>query len=268
MLDRSLLLAALTLALVAGPGSVVAKQPAPPRTLAGHDGPSPLRTCLAQTRQAPDHALESARAWEAKGGGAEARLCQAMALFEGGHDDDAATRLEALAAQVTPTQPGGAPSGAVIAADLLSQAGLAWVRAGKPERAEKAYTLALARRPDDADLLTGRGFARAGQERYWDAIADFDAAIKRAPKSADAWFFRAGAYKAVDNYEAAARDIDQALALAPDDSGTLLLHGNIAALTGHADIARADWTKVGKLAPDSADARAAAANLGRLDKDE
>lgn len=213
--------------------------------------------CMTLAEKAPSDALESALTWQDHGGGDLAKLCQAMALFHKGDFKAAGTRLEAL----VPTLGKDSPQGA---ASLLGRAGWAWLRAGDNARAERLYTQALERTPQDVDLYIDRAFARAEEERYWDALSDLDTALAKDPKRPDAYLYRAGAYQALANDRQALADVDQALALRPNDPDAILLRGTIKAQIGDLAGAKQDWTRVRRMAPDSSAARTAQVNLDRL----
>ncbi len=241
-----LLPAALALALLAaGPAA------------AAIDHDQPLKSCLALAERRPAEAMDSARAWQERGGGDLARLCEALALFHKGDFAAAGARLEELAPALGRDDP-------KAAASILGRAGWAWLRAGDHPRAERLYSQALERQPDDVDLRIDRAFARAEAERFWDALADLDAAIARDPGRADAYLYRAAAHKALANDRQAAADVDRTLELRPGDPEALLLRGNIKAQGGNLAGAREDWTLIRRLAPDSAVARSAGVNLERV----
>ena len=257
--------AALALSvLAAGPaGAADRKHPAKPEpqaTPADREAVNHARestACLKLAERAPDAAFDSALTWEDRGGGDMARLCQAMALFHQGQFQAAATRLEDL----VPTLGSDTAEGA---SSLLARAGWAWLRAGNPDRAERAYGAALERTPQDPELLIDRAFARAEAQRYQDAVDDLNRAIVLAPNKADPYLYRAGAYRSLGKQDKAMEDVQRALALEPSNPEALLLRGNLRAAGGNQDGARADWQMVTKVDPDTANARAASDNLNRL----
>lgn len=216
-----------------------------------------LQTCATLAELKPDEALESARAWAQRGGGDPARLCEALALFHKGEFPAAGRRLEELAGALGREDP-------KAEAQILARAGWAWLRAGDSARADRLYTRALERQPDDLDLHIDRAFARAEAERFWDAVADLDLVIAKAPERADAWLYRAAAHKALSNTHQAAADVARALELRPNDPEAVLLRGNIKAAAGDARGAAEDWRAVIRIAPDGSQARAARLNLDRL----
>jgi tetratricopeptide (TPR) repeat protein len=223
------------------------------------DTAAEVNACLKQAERDADSALAMARAWEGRGGGDLARLCAVTARFHQGDFEAAATGFE----QLVPTLGAASPE---QAATLLARAGWSWLRAGKPERAEQAYSAALVRRPRDADLLIDRAFARADAEKYWDAVEDLNLAIQLKPDRADSYVYRAGALRALGQDSKAADDIAQALHLDPRNAEALLQRGNLRALGGNTDAARQDWQLVQQIEPGGSSARAAAENLKRLDQ--
>lgn len=213
--------------------------------------------CLKRAEDLPDFAFEEAKLWEKQGGGAEARLCQALSLLLRGDWALAAPALEAAA-----TELGAEPLAA--RADLWSRAALAWQNADQPDKAEAAYAKALALKPDDQQILTDRAIARAAVERYWDAIADLDKVIAKAPKQAEAWLLRAHAYRVLALNSKAMDDVDQALTLAPTNAEALLLRGNLLADADRLEEAKAEWERVRRVAPNSTAAADAVDNLNAL----
>jgi tetratricopeptide (TPR) repeat protein len=215
--------------------------------------------CMQLTRQDPHAAQRLAQTWLAHGGAHPAGHCAAVALIALGKYQEGATRLEQLARAMTK-----APAG--LRADVLDQAGQAWLLAGDPVRGYAAAGEALALQPGDPDLLIDRAEAAASAGYYNRAIGDLDRVLKTHPERVDALIYRASAYRALDRLDPARADIDQALTLTPDSPAALLERGNIRRLEGDADGARHDWEAVGHVAPGSPEAIAALANLEQLTK--
>lgn len=250
---HNLALAAVLLCATVAPSAVPAAA-APASQPAAAAEPA---SCIARAEQTPDAGFESALAWEDRGGGDHARLCQALALFHRGQFEAAAQRLEAL----VPTLGAQAPE---AAASLLGRAGWAWLRAGQPGRAEAAYTQAIGQQPDDPELLVDRAFARAEAERFHDARDDLDRAIALRPGTAEAYVYRAQAHRELGDLALARDDVARALELAPADPEALLLRGNLSALAGDVATAREDWSRVVRIDPGTTTARAARENLERF----
>jgi len=240
---------------------------APPRTSAAKPraadaDAATYNRCMTFARENPASARDLAADWQKRGGAHPADHCFAVALIGLKQYQEAATRLEALAQAMI-----HAP--AALRAEVLGQAGQAWLLAGDAARAYAADGAALELCPNDADLLTDRAEA-AGSAGWFDkAVADLDRVLKANPSRLDALVYRASANRALDRLDPALTDIDIALKLAPDSVEALLERGNIRRLQGDIPGARQDWLRVAKLAPGSAEEAAAKANIERLDvKDE
>ncbi|HLY46284.1 MAG TPA: tetratricopeptide repeat protein [Stellaceae bacterium] len=211
-------------------------------SLAGHDAAAAKKLALG---------------WQARGGAHPAEHCLAVALIGLQQYKEAASRLETLAQAMV-----RAPE--ALRAEVLDQAGQAWLLAGDPGRAYEAGGRALSLRPNDPDLLVDRAEA-AGAAGWFDkALADLDRALKAHPERLDALIYRATAYRELGRLDPALADVDAALALAPDSVPALLERGNIRRLRGDVEGARADWGKAAALAPGSAAEAAARANIERL----
>jgi tetratricopeptide (TPR) repeat protein len=213
--------------------------------------------CMEDARQKPAAAFDNANAWRIAGGGHPAEHCADVALIGLGRYAEAGAKLEALADAMAKGPPD-------LRAQVLDQAGQAWLLAGNPTHAVAALTAAVAVTPDDADLLTDRAEAFAGEKRYKEAIGDLDRALALDGKRVDALVFRASAHRALEEFDAARRDVDAALRLAPEQPDALLERGNIRGITGDEAGARADWRRVAEVAPNGAAAAAAKDNLAKL----
>ncbi len=214
--------------------------------------------CMAMARTQPEEAHESALAWRDRGGGDAAMHCIAVSLIGLGQHREAATRLERLALDRRRADPR-------ITADLLAQAGQAWLIAGDAQRAHADQTSALKLAPNDVELLVDRAMTLASTGAYWEAVDDLDRAIELAPERPDALVFRATAYRHLEALELAADDLARALALSPHHIEGLLERGLVRRLTGNPAGARADWLRVIELAPESPAGTAARSNLERMD---
>jgi tetratricopeptide (TPR) repeat protein len=214
--------------------------------------------CMEAARVTPQAAFDDANAWRIAGGAHPAEHCADVALIGLGRYAEGAGKLEALADTMT--------KGPVeLRAQVLDQAGQAWLLAGEPARTVAVLTAALAITPDDPDLLIDRAEAHAGEKNFREAIVDLDNALKIDGKRIDALVFRASAHRSLEQYDLARRDIDAALRLAPDYPDALLERGNIRGVTGDQAGARKDWQRVVQVAPNSAADGAAKANLAKLD---
>src|SRR5246500_3586655 len=100
--------------------------------------------CMKLARQNPGEARSLAQSWHERGGAHPADHCAAVALVGLKQYKEAATKLEALAGAMT-----AAP--AALRAEVLDQAGQAWLLAGDPVRAYAASGQALSLAPNDPD---------------------------------------------------------------------------------------------------------------------
>jgi tetratricopeptide (TPR) repeat protein len=216
--------------------------------------------CLKLSRQDPRAAQRLAQSWRERGGAHPADHCAAVALVGLKQYREAATRLEALAADMK-TAPAG------LRADVLDQAAQAWLLAGDAVRAYAAAGQALTFQPDDADLLVDRAEAAASAGYFDKAVADLDRVLQADPRRPDALIYRASANRALDRLDPALADVEKALAEAPNSVPALLERGNIRRLKGDTKGAREDWERIGELAPGSQADMAARANLEHLARD-
>jgi tetratricopeptide (TPR) repeat protein len=213
---------------------------------------------MALARSDPDAGRDMAQRWRTEGGAHPAEHCEAVALIGLKEYSEAARRLEALADEMK------AP--ADLRAEVLGQAGQAWLLAGDTAKAHAVLTQALLIAPDDLDLLTDRAAAAGALGKPAEALADLDRVLAKEPGRADALTFRASAKRALDQLDAALADAEAAVKLAPNSADALLERGNILGLKGDTKGARRDWEEVAKLAPGSAAAAAAKTNIARLKK--
>lgn len=214
--------------------------------------------CLALSETKPEEAFETALAWRDAGGGVPARHCAAVALISLEQYEQAGLRLETLADDMRAER-------VDLRAEVLSQAGNAWLLAGNNARAVATFTAALDLLPEDADLLIDRGRALAAAENYGEAFSDLDRALAFDPTRADALVYRAAARRQLDDTERAMEDIELALALEPLAVDALVERGILRRLGGDSAGARADWLKVLELSPDTQAGEIARRNLELMD---
>ena len=249
---RSRAIGGIILMFLLATSSVAAQKIAPV------DHESEYASCMALTRTQPADALESARAWLAQGGGNAARHCAAVALIGLGRYDEAAVRLDALAAEVDPAE-------IELRTGILAQSGQAWLLAADAERALAAQTAALKLAPDMIEVRIDRSISLVTLTRYWDALDDLNRALDLEPKRADILIFRASAYRFLETLDLARDDVDRALTLEPDNPDGLLERGILKRLTGEPEAARADWQRVLEIAKGTPAADIARGNLTRLE---
>jgi len=273
----SVALAPVATALAAQP-----EQPGPPASLAAPPPPPPApykppqaatpphsaaseaatyERCMSLAKTDPGAARDLAERWQGQGGAHPADHCYAVALIGLKQYKEGATRLETLAKAMI-----RAPQS--LRAEVLDQAGQAWLLAGDPARSYAAETAALGLLPDNAELLLDRAEA-AGAEGWYDkALADLDRVLKADPARVEALVYRANAYRELGRLDEALADIDRALALAPHSASALLERGDIRRLKGDLNGARQDWVKVSELAPGSDADAEAKTNIERLELKE
>jgi tetratricopeptide (TPR) repeat protein len=214
--------------------------------------------CMTQARDKPQQGLKVAEAWQQTGGGTPAIHCLAIALMSLKRYDDAAMRLETLVDLL----PGQRPD---LRAQALGQASQAWFAAGKSDRALSALNRALMLRPGDVDLLLDRAVVHETAGGLTEATADLSEILRIAPGRDDVLLLRATTQRRQNRLDLARADIDRALALNANNADALLERGIIRLDQGDSVGAREDWRRVETLAPKSAAAKAAAANLARMD---
>lgn len=203
--------------------------------------------CMQLARNEPLKALPMAEKWKAEGGGLGARHCVAIAMFESGKFVPAATQLEALERDMGADRPG-------VRAELLAQAGQAWMEANQAENAAAAQSRALELKPGDVDLWVDRGLSYAAMRAWPRAISDFDRALRIAPDKVEILVLRAAAWRNAGDPAKALADADRVLKRAPDHSEGLLEHGFALLARGDRTAASVDFTKVLKAVPPGSDA--------------
>jgi tetratricopeptide (TPR) repeat protein len=211
--------------------------------------------CLAAVKRDAAAALSEAEQWSASGGGAASLHCTALALVQLKRYAEGAQTLENAA---------GIAAAPAAKADLLDQAGNAWLLAGTTAKAESALTMALALTPKDEDILADRARARGAAKNWSGAFADLTDVLALDPDRADIYVLRASALHAEGKKEEARADVAKALAIYPGYPEALVERGAMRMEAGDASGARADWQEVTREAPDSAAGQTARARLQRL----
>ena len=229
-----------------------------PVTAAAQEQPGRYRACLAEAVRAPEATYETALAWRDEGGGLGARHCAAVALKEAGLHEEAAIQLERLAEDM-------AQAGRPGAAQVLGQAGNAWMLAGRPVRAAEVFESALQLDAADPDILTDRARLFAAEGDYRAAERWLTYALDSDPGHLPARVFRATARRHLGRLAEARGDLERVLRLAPGHVPALLERGIMSASAGRADAARADWLRVLESAPRSTAAELARGHLAKLD---
>lgn len=239
--------------------------PALAQTLAQAQAPglpdaSPARKyadCMSLARSQPRKAIGIAAQWERDGGEDGARHCAAVALLNSGEYEEAARRIETIAATTR-------RSGKSLIAELLAQAGQAWLIAGKTTEALSAQTRAIKLAGPQTELLIDRAITLASVGEYWEAIDDLNAVLDKDARRVDALILRATAWRKLKNIDLAVDDIARAVTLAPANTDALLERGNISLARGDSAGAVADWRRVIAIDANSPAADAARENLAKL----
>jgi tetratricopeptide (TPR) repeat protein len=214
--------------------------------------------CVAKIDKKPEDAFEDARVWNAQGGGAPADHCAALALVALHEYGEAAKRFEALAR-------GKGDWTVDERAQLLDQAGNAWLLENEPVNGESLFSAALKLAPRNANIWIGRARARALQKNWVGVEEDAAHALTFDAKRADAYVLRAEARKAQGKSKDARGDIEAALKIEPSNPDALVERGIMKLAAGDKNGARADWLQVLVHAPDGAAGDAARAQIQQLE---
>ncbi len=179
-----------------------------------------LATCIESTETDPELAYEESLAWLASGNRPNARYCNAMALIALEEYEEAAARLEALAA---------APDAIEIddRAQYMAQAGNAWLTANYPEAAIVALSEAVRLAPQRYDLYKDRAAANLALENWVAGVDDLNTVIANLPTDTEALQLRARAHLKTENLSAALADIEDAMRADTSNIDTLVLRGEI-----------------------------------------
>jgi tetratricopeptide (TPR) repeat protein len=214
--------------------------------------------CLKLAHDDADTAYEQALAWHDSGGGPAAIHCSAVALFQQKHFSEAAFKFDQLAhARDT--------GDADLRADLLDQAGNAWLMAGQPENAEASFAAAINLGARGADVYADRARARGLRKDWSGAEADLTMALSKDEYRSDLLVLRASARHALGRKKQARADIDQALELDPHYADALVERGAMKLEDGDKQGARADWTLVLTIQPKSPAADSARMHIEQLE---
>lgn len=213
-------------------------------------------SCLAQVDIDAKAAVSVASAWAESGGGVPARHCEALALIRLERPEEAGNVLIGLGFDQSVTD-------LDVRADLLAQAGNAYLLAHRGEKAKKALDGAIELKPGDPDLLIDRARASALDASWAPAIADLNAAIGIVPERAEPYVLRASAKRQSGDAYEAKKDLELALMREPDNLDALLERGLLQS-TSDPTAARADFESIIAKSPDSSSAATAKAELEKL----
>ncbi|HLZ65983.1 MAG TPA: tetratricopeptide repeat protein [Aliidongia sp.] len=214
--------------------------------------------CMNTARKEPADGFEMASVWKEHGGGLPAEHCSGVALMGLKQYALAGDTLETLGKEMVREAPS-------LRAQVLSQAGEAWLQAGEPEKARADLTAAIGLDPKDFSLVVDRARAYAAAKDYKAAKEDLNRALTGGAPRGEVLTYRAAANRLLGDLGAARRDADDAVAAAPGSADAWLERANIRRLQHDDKGARADWIKVLQLAPDSPAGDAARDNLATMD---
>ena len=216
------------------------------------------RACLALARSAPERAVGQAQAWLGSGGGVDAAQCLGLAWSSQEKWSEAAAAFDAAARDADNRQDRRR-------GDLLVEAGNAWLAAGDPAKAGKAFEAALASGllapalQGEVHLDLGR--AAVALNDPGGARAHIDKGLAMVPGDAFGWYLSAALARRQNDLPLAREHIAKAASLAPDDAAILLEAGNIAGVSGEKDAALGLYARAARLAPESEAGKAARAAL-------
>ena len=216
------------------------------------------QACMLLVERAPNDALESAVAWEKKGGGDAARYCEAHAYLALKQFEDGALALERMAQTMPQVM-------APRASALFLEAALAWARADKLQLALHDVNEGLKLQPKSVDLLVYRARIYGNSGQFADALNDLNAANEIAPERGDILVLRATAYRYMENTVLAHDNIEMALKAEPDNPDAWLEKGIQLLGANDNNGARQAWLRVLQVAPHSDTAEDARKQLEALD---
>lgn len=178
------------------------------------------KSCLESIAEDAQTAFEDAMQWRDQGGGRRAKHCVAMSLFALGHEDEAAFRLDALAAG-----PDGGPKATRV--KHYAEAANFWLTVNEGDKAYASASAGLKLEYDHLDLRIARARAYALSGRYDYAETDLTSVLTLDPAHAGALRYRADARFKLDKIDEAQADIEAAMKLDPESVETALLRGQI-----------------------------------------
>ncbi len=223
----------IPIVLQAGAPAVTAAPALAPAHLTGN-GDARFQQCVSLIDRSADRAYEEGMAWAAETHEIGGYRCAAMALAaQEGRAAEGARRLESLAVSISPEQTG-------LRAELLSQAGNAYLLAYDSSHARSAFTQAIATMqsaPDQLpDLLIDRARAYAMERDYRHAEEDLSHSLDIRPNDGLALRLRASARMHQNAFDLAEADAQAAVNLDPTNVDALLMLGNAreSKRTGHA----------------------------------
>ncbi|MDZ4867136.1 MAG: hypothetical protein SGI91_07445 [Alphaproteobacteria bacterium] len=214
--------------------------------------------CLKKADRKPEEALEMATEALKAGGDPGAEHCAAVALVTLKQYGEAARRLDVLARKPS-------AGDTETRAQILGQAGNAWLLAGQPELATASLTAALSLMPGEAEYLIDRARASALLKKWAAAESDLTSALAAEPGNVQALVLRASARRAQKNIKGAMGDVTQALLLDDKNVEALVERGLLRAAQGDKAGARQDFMAVLDKQPHSEAAASARMEIEKLE---
>ncbi len=214
--------------------------------------------CVKLSESDPKQAYENANIWRAKGGGAAARHCGALALAAQQDYEGAALELEQM---VDMLADGAGPT----PGEGLAQAANAWLLAGRLDKARARIDEALKLEPEAVDFMQDRiRILAAGKD--WDAVlTQVQAALKLDNKDAGLHVQHAAALRHLQRNQLAAEALAEAFARDGGSAAGLLEQGLIREQAGDLVGAKNSWQEaVDRFGP-TLSAKAAAEHIDRLE---
>lgn len=216
------------------------------------------RNCLVLTRDAPARAVGQAQAWLGSGGGVDAAQCLGLAWSAQDKWPEAAAAFEAAARDAEARQDRRR-------GDLWVEAGNAWLAAGDPAKAGKAFEAALAAHSlipqleGEVHLDLARVAVSNGD--LGGARLHADKGLALVPGDPFAWYLSAALARKENDLRRAREHIAKAVSLAPADAAILLEAGNIAGASGEKEAALGLYARAARVGPDTEAGKAAKAAL-------
>ena len=118
---------------------------------------------------------------------------------------------------------------------------------GNYAEAEKIWTEILESFPNNAEIWSNRGNARASQMKLQDALADYEQAIALAPEAPDPYLNRGATLENMGRWEEAIADYNRVLAIDPDDAAAYNNRGNAEGGRGNWEAALKDFKRAADL---------------------
>ncbi len=231
--------------------------------------------CLMTASRSPDKGINEALVWRGEGGGAPARHCEAVGLFNIGEYAESAARLELIAEDMRygrdmPLKDGKRVVGtSLMLASIWTQAANAWLMADEITRAEAAIDQALSLAPRgtkvERQALTDRARIAAADGDFDLAYTDLKRVTVTDPGDTSALLLLASAARQTERLAEAEQLLEKIAADREADPAYWLELGNLKDAEGDTAAARSAWLKVAQMAPDSGAALAAQRNLERID---